>query len=305
MIPRILTPSASTRLGLTRAAVRHAALRNGWRPLGRGVLLTSADPPTRSDWVLAGLAIAGPRSAVSGWDVVRRSGLGGPDPPSERVLVLTPVGHNRVFGSVRIRVTSRDYRSRTTSVNDDALPLVAMAATARAVADTALMYGTFAPVRAMVTTAIQRQVCTIDELVEELQFSPRKGSGWLRRALNDVVQGARSIAEADAADALRRRAAPPFEMNAPIRDRAGRVVAVADFLWRPLRAIVEIDSREFHFGEAQWKGTMRRHNELLALGYTVAHYPPSDIRLRPAAWADEVTTWLAARAAELRLSPVT
>jgi very-short-patch-repair endonuclease len=81
--------------------------------------------------------------------------------------------------------------------------------------------------------------------------------------------------------------------------RDGRVVAVADLLWRSLRAIVEIDSREFHFGESQWKATMRRHNRLTRLGYTVAHYPPSDIRTRRGKWADEVAAWLAGRADEL------
>ncbi len=66
----------------------------------------------------------------------------------------------------------------------------------------------------------------------------------------------------------------------PIIDGTDRVIAVADLLWRALRAIIEIDSREFHFDEAGWKTTMTRHNELTALGYAVTHYPPSYVRQR-------------------------
>ena len=92
---------------------------------------------------------------------------------------------------------------------------------------------------------------------------------------------------------------PPFEANVPIYDTTGRRVAVADALWRGLRAVLEIDSREFHFGEPEWKRTMRRHNLLGRLGLSVVHYPPSAVRDRNSGWLDEVAQWLAVRATEL------
>src|SRR5215471_3589152 len=70
---------------------------------------------------------------------------------------------------------------------------------------------------------------------------------------------------------------PTFELNVPIV-HAGRVIAVADVLWRKLHAVLEIDSREYHLSEAQWKATMARHNKLTNVGYAVTHYPPSAIR---------------------------
>jgi hypothetical protein len=44
---------------------------------------------------------------------------------------------------------------------------------------------------------------------------------------------------------------------------------------------------------------MARHNALTPLGLAVTHYAPSEIGR--AGWCDEVTAWLRARAAELRV----
>jgi very-short-patch-repair endonuclease len=171
---------------------------------------------------------------------------------------------------------------------------------ARAVTDTALATDDERAVRALVSSAVQRRLCSPDRLLAELSTAPRQGSKSLRVALADVVAGARSIAEAEARDLLcARRMIPPFDINAAVRDRDGVVVAVADFLWRQLRAVVEIDSREFHFDEVSWKATMARHNRLTRLGYAVAHYPPSEVRRRGPAWAAEVEAWLVERRREL------
>jgi hypothetical protein len=96
---------------------------------------------------------------------------------------------------------------------------------------------------------------------------------------------------------LRLGGVPRFELNVPIV-HAGRVIAVADVLWRELRAVLEIDGREYHLSEAQWKATMARHNRLTAAGYAVTHYPPSAMRDGGLAWVAEVDDRLRARARE-------
>jgi len=297
-LPRVLTARVARQLGLSRAAVRNGMARRGWQPLIRGVVLTVPGEPTRADWALAGLAIAGPGSAVSGWDAVRLLGRGVAPrkPASDDVLVLTPRGLNRRIGQVRIRPTGRRFTTWRTSANDPALPLIEVAAAARAVADTALDECWLNPVRAMVAAAVQHDLCSVDDLIAELAAAPRNGSGLLRRALGEIADGARSAAEAEALTYLRRADVPPFELNAPITDTTGHVIAIADVLWPRLRAMVEIDSREFHFNAADWQATMRRHNKVARLGYALTHYPPSAIG---PGWTDEVETWLHARAAEL------
>ena len=150
----------------------------------------------------------------------------------------------------------------------------------------------------MVAAAIQRRACTLEQLATEVGSCPRNGSAHLRTAVADVLAGARSAAEASAADRLRRARLPEFEMNVPLLSANGRVIAVLDFLWRGLLAVLEIDSREFHFREADWKATGARHNLLTRLGLALTHYPPSETS--SPRWTDEVQEWLRNRAAELR-----
>jgi very-short-patch-repair endonuclease len=300
-LPRVLTVDGADRLGFTAARRRTELRRGHWQRLTVGVLLTRPDEPTRDDWIQVGMVVGGPGAALSGWDAVRLRGLGPSRPPDPRVLVLTTTGHNRLIGGVRLRPSGRPLIASRISGADDTLADVRVAAPGRAVADTALLCTRLEPVRAMVTSAVQRGLCTPDDLIDEYRTAPRNHSAFLRRALLDVLAGARSIAEAEAIQLLHAIGLTGFEANAPIHDGTGRIIYVVDLCWPALQAIVEIDSREFHFGEEEWKATMRRHNVLTGLGFAVAHYPPSDIRRRKKAWAYEVADWLRARAVHLGL----
>ncbi len=300
-LPRVLTAREAREFGLSRGTVAHAIDRLGWQRLARGLVLTAPGAPTRADWAQVGIAMGGPGAALSGWDAARIIGLGAPAPSSPRVLVLARTGDHRVIGGVRIRPTRRPYGTRLGSADHPELAFVPVVSVPRAIADTALDCRSFTAVRGLVTAAIQRRRCTPQQLAAELERCPRNGSAHLRRALADVFANAHSVAEAEAIDVLRRSGARPFEANVPIFDGAGQHIATVDLLWRELRAVLEIDSREFHFGEAEWQHTMRRHNQLTALGYAVSHYPPSAVRRRGQAWGAEVNRWLDARAGELGL----
>ena len=301
-VPRILVPEACRRIGISRSRVRTELGRGTWRRLCRGVVLTRPDEPTRSDWALVGLLLAGETSALSGWDAVRLYGLGPKAAPAQPVLVLTDRGRSRHVGGVLVRRTDRPYGSSRRSVHDPLLPLERVVLPARAVADAALSYRTVGPVRAMTTAAVQRRLCTVGELREELRTAPRQHSALFRRGVMDAAGGAHSIAEAEAADFLRRADVPPFEMNVAVVDAGGTVLFVVDFLWRALRAALEVDSREFHAGYDEWQDTLARHNRLTAAGLAVTHYPPKIIRSRGPSWAAEVREWLACRATDLGLS---
>jgi very-short-patch-repair endonuclease len=299
-LPRVITAAGAARLGFTEARVRTELRRGRWQWLASGVLLTRPDEPTRDDWIHAGLALAAYRCALTGWDAVRLRGIGPNRPPDPTVLILTEGGRNRRVGGVHLRPTGRPFTSTTLSPIDEHLPSVPVVAVPRAVCDTAVQYRALAPVRALVTASVQRGLCTASELAAELDRAPRNGSAPLRRALVDVLAGAHSIAEAEAIELLHDIGRHDFVANAPVHDAQGQLLYTVDLLWPSLAAIVEIDSREFHFGEDEWKATMARHNVLTGLGYAVTHYPPSDIRRRRRAWALEVAAWLDARAATLR-----
>lgn len=68
----------------------------------------------------------------------------------------------------------------------------------------------------------------------------RPGSAAVRRALHDLSDGHRSVAERRVAAGLRRRRVPAFSSNIVMQDRHGPVAEV-DFLWRRLRVAVQVD----------------------------------------------------------------
>ncbi|WP_375502927.1 hypothetical protein [uncultured Jatrophihabitans sp.] len=298
-LPRILCASDTSSLGFTPGVVRTELRLQRWQTLTRGIYLTRPDPPSRADWIRAGSALAGPGAVVSGWDVLHAVGLGSSRPPIDEVLILCPAGRHRVRGGVRIRPSDRPLLPQRLGMAQ--LGTMSAAPIARAVADTALTYRTLAPVRALVTSAAQQGLCSVDDLLEELESGPRNDSAFLRRALEDVIAGAASISEAALAEIMTAARLPEFELNVPLIDERGVHVATADVLWRSLRAVLEVDSQRHHFYEPQWRNTMRRHNTLSRYGLTVTHYPPVDIRDRPDFVLDEVADWLAGRAAELAL----
>jgi hypothetical protein len=295
VLPRVLTLAGARQLGISEARIRTELAHERWRRLATGIFLTRPDVPSRGDWIHVGMVLGGPRAALSGWDAVRLRGIGSRQPPDPCVLILTRAGRNRNVGGVHLRPSGRPLRHTTFSPVDDQLADVRIATTARAICDTALSYRFLDPVRAMVTAAIQRELCAVDELVAELERGPRNGSGLLRRSLADLLAGARSIAEAEAVELLRDGGVSGFLVNAPVTGPDGSIY-VADLLWPQLRAIIEVDSREFHFSEDDWKATMARHNALTGLDYAVRHYPPSAVRSGGATWAAEVADWLSARA---------
>lgn len=302
-IPRVIVPALAEACGISRARLRTELRRGNWRTIARGAVLTRPEDPTRDDWAALGVAAAGPSAALSGWDAVRAVGLGDPVPPSTEVLVLSRHSANRVIGHVRIRETARPYTTHLTSAEHPLHPLTPVVAPARAIADASGYFRRLNPVRAMVTGAVQRNRCTLEQLVTELRGCPRNRSKLFRLALSDAVDGARSVAEATAAARMTAARIPAFELNVPILDAAGDLVAIADVFWREVRAILEIDSREYHLSEAAWKATMTRHNRLTRGGLALTHLPPSDVMGRGDAWLRDLRVWLGDRARELGVSP--
>jgi hypothetical protein len=171
----------------------------------------------------------------------------------------------------------------------------------RAVADHALDCRDLGAIRTVIGAAVQRRHCTVPELLAEYEAGPRNRSKLLRLALADAADGARSAAEATASRRLARGPVPPFELNVPIVDEQGRLLYIVDTLWRELRAALEIDSREYHFGIEEWESTLERHNELTRYGLAITHYPPRLVTHRGSTFVPDVSDWLLRRAEELRV----
>lgn len=292
-VPRILTRADAFALGFSRRAIDHRLATNDWHRVLPHTYLTG-NTLTWSDRVEAALAYAGPDALLTGAAALADLGLRAVPRPDRMLLLVPRSNHVRPAGWVRLRRTDR-MPARSL------VPGPRRAELARAVADLALERRALDDVRALVAQAVRARICTIAELWAEYENGPRKFSANLRRALEDIDRGAWSAPEARAADILRRSHVPPFEQNARV-DLPGGGYLIVDFLWRALRAVLEIDSDAHHGDPADRDATDARHVKLQTLGLSVVHRRPAVVMREPARFRRETERWLAARAIELRVA---
>ncbi len=289
-IARVVSRDAALRLGFSPDAIKHRLANGAWRRVLPRTYLTS-DTFTWLDRQRAATIFAGPGALLSGAAALTELGLPAVRRPGS-VLVLAPPGlgpHSRAW--VRIRRSARPMVR-------ESCPGAPRVATARAIADLSLELRRRDDVRALVADAVRRSLCTVEELAVELREGPRRNSLFLREALEEVAAGAWSAPEARAATLLRRAGVPPFEQNARIELPGGRWF-VADFLWRELRAILEIDSVAYHSLPAAAEASSDRQLVLETLGFSVVSRQPRLIVHEPSRFVAGVAAWLTARAALL------
>ena len=285
-LPRVLSRHQAIDRGYSRHAIDRRVASGRWRRVLPHTYLTS-DFFTWPDRLEAAVAFAGPGALLSGAAALTASGVRAARRPSTILVLAPPSCRVRSSGFVAVRPTRR-------IPDRDPWPGPARAAVPRSTADHALTLHRV-DVRALIAEVVREHKASLEELAAELHAGPRRGSALLRRALVEIGAGAASAPEAEAARLLRRAKIPGFEQNARIELPDGSYY-IADLYWRELRAILEIDSREYHFSPAGWRATMDRDLVLTTLGYSVVHRPPSALA-DPATFVRDVSAWLAGRAA--------
>ncbi len=132
-------------------------------------------------------------------------------------------------------------------------------------------------------------------------MAPVRQSAWLRRALAEVADGIRSVAEGDLRDLIRAHGLPPPLFNA--RLYSGRdFLAVADAWWPDAGVVVEVDSRQWHLSPEDHDRTLRRSTRMGALGINVMPFTPRRIRTEAAVVAAQIRSALEAGRAGPRLA---
>lgn len=297
MIDTVLTPATAAALGITRHGIAHRMATGRWQRLLPGVYLTHGGTPHPGERNAAALAYACPGAVISGTVALHHHGVRAAPAQCSRTLVLVrPETARTSSGFVHIR------RTHLVPVAPVLIGGLAFATLPRAIADACLGLRSRSTVRAIVAEVVQQQRCSLVELASELARSARRGSLFLRAAVEEVGLGAWSAPECEAGDLLRRAGLPTFEHNVVVRDEAGRWLACGDIVWRRLRAILEVDSREHHADPEAWERTLARHNRLAAAGWAAVHYPPRVISADPSGFVSQVRQWLTMRAAELGTS---
>jgi hypothetical protein len=280
---------------MTPELLRHRIRPSGpWQRLLPGIYLTVTGTPTRRQNEIAALLCAGASSVLTGTAALAHHGVRVRE--GSTVTVLVPARQARPSRSfVRIWATTRMPEFVFT---DGA---VRFAEAARAVADASRELGSFREVRAVAADAVQRRRCRLDQLTEELAQAPVRQSAWLRRALAEVVDGVRSVAEGDLRDLIRAHGLPPPVFNARLYSGPD-FLAMADAWWPEAGVVVEVDSREWHLSPEDWERTLRRGTRMGALGINVMHFTPRRIRTEAAMVAAEIRSALESGRAGPRLT---
>jgi len=271
---------------LSVKAVRYRLRQDGpWQRLLPGVYLAQTGIPSDDQRDMAALLYAGPRSVLTGAAALRRHGI---VVRGNAVDVVVPDAVGRVdAGFVRLHRTTRLPRGFCVAGE------IRYALPPRAVADAARWLTDLGEVRAVVAGAVQRGMCSVARLVEELEQGPRQGSANLRRALAEVADGVRSGAEGRR-HALIRRAGLPMPLFNP-RLFAGRAfLAVPDCWWPDAGVVAEVDSRAWHLSPRDWENTLARQARIAAISIIVLHFPPNRIYTEPKEVIAEIRSALAA-----------
>jgi len=260
--------------GMTGAALRHRLRPDGpWQVLLPGVYLAFTGSATTDQRDMAALLYAGPRSVLTGYSALRRHGLADA-PPAVHSLLVPPGIQRQSYGFVQLQRTAR--LPGQVCVSGD----IRFAMIPRAVADAARALASPREVTALVAGAVQRRRCPIPLLAAELADGPVRGSALLRRALQDVTCGIRSVTEGDFRRLILRAGLPEPVFNASLYAGA-QFIAVVDAWWPDAGVAAEVDSREWHLSPQDWERTLRRHASLSAHGVVVLHFTPSQLRREP------------------------
>jgi hypothetical protein len=276
----------SRKQGLTcgmssRALDLRVAWSGPWQRLLPGVYLAATGAVTQEQREMAALLYAGPQSLITGLAAVRRHRL---RPPGLDVVDLLIPWTQRRQSTAYVRV----HRTRKMPPRMFVTGKIRFAEAPRAVADAARSMTRFDDVRTVVCEAVQRKACTVDELAGELNDAPSAGPALLRRALAEVADGVRSVAEADFRVLIVRSDLPRPVFNAQLLDVDGTLIAITDAWWQEAGVAAEVDSRAYHLSAADQDRTTERHDKLTAHGILALHFSPRRIRDDPAGVLREI-----------------
>jgi hypothetical protein len=151
----------------------------------------------------------------------------------------------------------------------------------RAALDAARRIRDFETVQALLAEAVQRRRCTPELLDKELRLGSQRGSALVRRALQAILGGAESVAEAEAWDIWKLAELPPAEWNVRVFDERGGFIAKLDAWCDDIAFAWEIDSRKWHGEGDGYSDTLARNARYTAAGITFLQTLPIHLRKEP------------------------
>ncbi|MEU0538221.1 hypothetical protein [Amycolatopsis tolypomycina] len=230
--------------------------------------------PTDEQRLRAALIRGGGSTVLTGLWALRRHGLREfPEPDDVHILVPD----EREITSSGFVVVERTTRLPVPVIRGK-LPV---APVHRAALDAARRIRDFDTVQALLAEAVQRKRCTPEQLDKELRLGSQRGSALARRALQAILGGAESVAEAEAWEVWKLAELPPAEWNVRLFDEHGAFIAKPDAWCDDIAFAWEIDSRKWHSGAAGYSETLARNARYTAAGITFLQTLPTQLRTEP------------------------
>jgi hypothetical protein len=275
----LLTGSQAREIGFSHNHIQHRLDTGRWEKLIRDLFAIGGAPRT---WQRDALApcLAGPPGAVTSFATA--TGVWGLADPSPLPHVTFPPG-----SSARMPI-AKVHRAQLGAADVTRVGVIPVTRVPRTLVDFASIAGKAALEHA-VDTALNRRLATPTQIIAALDRSQRApgraGGRALMAALGPWIDPIRPGSEAEAR--LLRRLAQ-WQLPDPVRqhrvvDGAGTCVGRVDVAWPRWKVGLEYDSLEFH-GPRRFEHDERRHDAVVALGWTLVHTDrvdllPGDLRL--------------------------
>jgi hypothetical protein len=254
--------------GVPERTVYHRCLDGGpWQNPLPGIILLFSGRPTPRQSVLAAVLLGGPGAMVTGAEACRRHGLRrGPARLRDERDAVDQV-HLLVPDSRQLRSVGYVHVQRTKSLPEPVFRSgVPLAPLARACIDAARMLRTEGEIAELLSDAVQRRLCSVVELHQELEASSRRHTAMPRRVLRAIAEGVRSAAELAAKRMWHRTGLPPPMWNVDVYTEQGVFLGRADCWLDDVAMVWEIESTEWHISPEDHERTVERAARFAAAG---------------------------------------
>ncbi|MEJ3657015.1 hypothetical protein WEH80_29040 [Actinomycetes bacterium KLBMP 9759] len=262
-------------MGCLERTVYKRCLDGGpWQRILPGIVLLFTGQPTREQEVHAASLLCGPDAVVTGIEACWMHGVRrGPVRDRKReVHVLVPSTRQvRSVGYVHVERTERLPQGLQRGA-------VRIAPMARACTDAVRRLRSPGEVTELLSDAVQRGLCTVGMLGEELEAGSRRGTAVPRRVLSELAIGIRSAAEREARVLWRASGLPEPLWNVPVYRADGRLLGVADCWLDDVAMVWEIESSEWHLAPSDHDRTVERAAAFTAAGAVYTATKPKRLR---------------------------
>ena len=271
--------------GVSSQTIRRRLSGGRWqRPTPRVVCRTTGTL-TAHQWMLTALAHGGPGAMVSHASAGSFWGFGKTTGTTATPTHVT-VPHGRRRPSTAAVMVHQSMRPCEPRFVEDLL----VTPPARTAVDMALELTSAASVAAHLGQVMQRGRVSLDQLADELDLAPSRGSRLPRAGLADLAVGSRSAGESRLLHLMRRAAIPLPELNAPVSTAHG--TRYVDALWRELGKGVEVDGQAFHLDAASWQADLLRQNAIQSTGIVLLRIAARRLWTEPEAVIAEIRAFL-------------